>query len=89
MSSVGEGVPQYKNHLPNLQADHNGRNAYDTTSSIGEGIACYQNNEPMVTQENHKASNAVPADQRSVGLSESSVELDMHRLYEGKLVSGL
>ena len=89
MSSVGEGVPRYKNHQPNLQADHNGTNAYDTTSSIGEGIACYQNNEPMMTQENHKASNAVPADQRSVGLSESSVELDMHRLYEAKLVSGL
>ncbi|XP_066393329.1 uncharacterized protein [Miscanthus floridulus] len=85
MSSVGEGVPQYKNHQPNLQADHNGTNAYETTSSIGEGIACYQNNEPMMTQENHKASNAVPADQRSVGLSESSVELDMHRLFEAKL----
>ncbi|XP_021312227.1 uncharacterized protein LOC8083667 isoform X1 [Sorghum bicolor] len=85
MSSVGEGVPQYKNHQPNLLADHNGTTAYETTSSIGEGIACYQNNEPMMTQENHKASNAVPADQRSVGLSESSVELDMHRLYEAKL----
>jgi hypothetical protein len=87
MSSVGEELPQYKNHQPNIQADYNGTSAYDTTSSIGECIACYQNNEPMMTQENHKASNAVPADQRSVGLSESSVELDMHRLHEAKLVS--
>ncbi|XP_008645676.1 uncharacterized protein [Zea mays] len=85
MSSVGEELPQYKNHQPNIQADYNGTSAYDTTSSIGECIACYQNNEPMMTQENHKASNAVPADQRSVGLSESSVELDMHRLHEAKL----
>ncbi|OEL14858.1 hypothetical protein BAE44_0024123 [Dichanthelium oligosanthes] len=86
MSSVGEGVPQYQNHEQTLQLDHNGTNAHDTTSSIGEEIRCYQNNEPMLTQENHKASNAVPADQRSIGMSESSVELDMHRLYEAKLV---
>jgi hypothetical protein len=87
MSSVGEGVPQYRNHEPSLPLDHNGStNAHDTTSSIGEGIPCYQNNEPTLTQ-NHKASNAVPADQRSIGMSESSVELDMHRLYETKLVS--
>ncbi|CAN6295209.1 unnamed protein product [Urochloa humidicola] len=85
MSSVGEGVPQYQNHEPTLQSDHNGTNAHDTTSSIGEGIRCYQNNEPTLTQENHKASNAVPADQRSIGMSESSVELDMQRLYEAKL----
>ncbi|CAL4939238.1 unnamed protein product [Urochloa decumbens] len=85
MSSVGEGVPQYQNHEPTLQSDHNGTNAHDTTSSIGEGIPCYQNNEPTLTQENHKTSNAIPADQRSIGMSESSVELDMHRLYEAKL----
>ncbi|CAL4930836.1 unnamed protein product [Urochloa decumbens] len=85
LSSVGEGVPQYQNHEPTLQSDHNGTNAHDTTSSIGEGIPCYQNNEPTLTQENHKTSNAVPADQRSIGMSESSVELDMHRLYEAKL----
>lgn len=86
MSSVGEGIPQYQ---PTLQADHNGTNAYDSTSSIGEGIPCYQNNEPTMTQENYKASNAVPADQRSIGMSESSVELDMHRLYyESKPISG-
>ncbi|KAK8445992.1 hypothetical protein SEVIR_9G418800v4 [Setaria viridis] len=85
MSSVGEGVPQYQNHEPTLPLDHNdSTNAHDTTSSIGEGISCYQNNEPTLTQ-NHKASNAVPADQRSIGMSESSVELDMHRLYEAKL----
>ncbi|WVZ56814.1 hypothetical protein U9M48_007291 [Paspalum notatum var. saurae] len=86
MSSVGEGVPQYQNHQPTLQADRNGINAYGSTSSIGEGIPCYQNNQCTVTQENHKASNAVPADQRSIGMSESSVELDMHRpYYEAKL----
>ncbi|CAN6301018.1 unnamed protein product [Urochloa humidicola] len=87
MSSVGEGVPQYQNHEPTLQSDRNGTNAHDFTSSIGEGIPCYcyQNNEPTLTQENHKASNAVPADQRSIGMSESSVELDMQRLYEAKL----
>ena len=89
MSSVGEGVPQYQNHEATLQSDHNGTNAYDTTSSIGEGIPCYQDTEPTLTQGNHKASDAVPADQRSIGMSESSVELDMHRLYEAKLVSGL
>ncbi|CAN6325318.1 unnamed protein product [Urochloa humidicola] len=85
MSSVGEGVPQYQNHEPTLQSVRNGTNGHDTTSSVGEGIPCYQNNEPTLTQENHKASNAVPADQRSIGMSESSVELDMHRLYEAKL----
>ncbi|CAL4922498.1 unnamed protein product [Urochloa decumbens] len=85
MSSVGEGVPQYQNHEPTLQSDRNGTNGHDTTSSVGEGIRCYQNNEPTLTQENHKDSNAVPADQRSIGMSESSVELDMHRLYEAKL----
>ncbi|CAL4914247.1 unnamed protein product [Urochloa decumbens] len=85
MSSVGEGVPQYENHEPTLQSDRNGTNGHDTTSSVGEGIRCYQNNEPTLTQENHKDSNAVPADQRSIGMSESSVELDMHRLYEAKL----
>ncbi|XP_039830422.1 uncharacterized protein LOC120691421 isoform X6 [Panicum virgatum] len=85
MSSVGEGVPQYQNHEATLQSDHNGTNAYDTTSSIGEGIPCYQDTEPTQTQENHKARDAVPADQRSIGMSESSVELDMHRLYEAKL----
>ncbi|PAN49815.1 hypothetical protein PAHAL_9G477300 [Panicum hallii] len=85
MSSVGEGVPQYQNHEPTLHSDHNGTNAHDSTSSIGEGIPCYQDTEPTLTQENHKASNAVPADQRSIGMSESSVELDMHRLYEAKL----
>jgi len=89
MSSVGEGIPQYQNHEPTLRSDHNGTNAYDTTSSIGEGIPCYQDTEPTLTQGNHKASDAVPADQRSIGMSESSVELDMHRLYEAKLVSGL
>ena len=89
MSSVGEGIPQYQNHEPTLQSDHNGTNAHVTTSSIGEGIPCYQDTEPTLTQGNHKASDAVPADQRSIGMSESSVELDMHRLYEAKLVSGL
>lgn len=89
MSSVGEGVPQYQNQEPTLQSDHNGTNAHDTTSSTGEGIRNCQNNEPTLTQENHKASNSVPADQRSIGMSESSVELDMHRLYEAKLVSVL
>ncbi|KAF8728585.1 hypothetical protein HU200_017850 [Digitaria exilis] len=85
MSSVGEGVPQYQNHEQTLQSDHNGTDAHDTTSSTGEGTPSCQNNEPTLTQENHKASNAVPADQRSIGMSESSVELDMHRLYEAKL----
>jgi hypothetical protein len=89
MSSVEEGIPQYQNHEPTLQSDHNGTNAHVTTSSIGEGIPCYQDTEPTLTQGNHKASDAVPADQRSIGMSESSVELDMHRLYEAKLVSGL
>ncbi|KAJ1297275.1 hypothetical protein BS78_01G364300 [Paspalum vaginatum] len=85
MSSVGEGVPQYQNHQPTLQGDRNGINAYDSASSIGEGIP-YQSNQCTMTQENHKASNAVPADQRSIGMSESSVELDMHRpYYEAKL----
>ncbi|KAG2552146.1 uncharacterized protein LOC120652464 isoform X7 [Panicum virgatum] len=85
MSSVEEGIPQYQNHEPTLQSDHNGTNAHVTTSSIGEGIPCYQDTEPTLTQGNHKASDAVPADQRSIGMSESSVELDMHRLYEAKL----
>nr|CAB3496042.1 unnamed protein product [Digitaria exilis] len=85
MSSVGEGVPQYQNHGRTLQSDHNGTDAHDTTSSTGEGTPSYQNNEPTLTQENYKASNAVPAYQRSIGMSESSVELDMHRLYEAKL----
>jgi hypothetical protein len=40
-----------------------------------------------MTQENHKVNSAFPADQRSIGMSESSVELDMHKLNAAQLVS--
>ncbi|XP_062215700.1 uncharacterized protein LOC133916168 isoform X2 [Phragmites australis] len=80
-----ESAPTDNNHEPTPQTDHNGTSAHDTTSSVGEGIPCYENNESTMTQENHKVSNAIPADQRSIGMSESSVELDVHRLNDAKL----
>ncbi|KAL6648204.1 hypothetical protein ACP70R_012428 [Stipagrostis hirtigluma subsp. patula] len=85
LSSVGEGVAQYQNHGPIPQRDHNGTNAHDTASSVGEGIPYYQNNEPTMTLGNHNVSNAVHVDQRSIGMSESSVELDIQRHYDTKL----
>jgi hypothetical protein len=86
-SSVGEGVSQHQNHEMTPLIDGDGANAYDTTSSVGEPVACYQNNEPAMTQENHNVNSAVPADHRSTGLSESSVELDIHKINDAKLVS--
>ncbi|GJN07961.1 hypothetical protein PR202_ga25840 [Eleusine coracana subsp. coracana] len=85
MSSVGEVVPQHQNHEPTPLIDSYGANAHDTTSSFGEAVACHQNNEPSMTQKNHKVNSAIPADQRSIGMSESSVELDMHKLNDAKL----
>lgn len=84
MSSVGEGIPQYQNHP---QANQNAANADETISSVGQVIPCYENLEPTMTQENQKFGNTVYADQRSIGMSDSSVELDKDRLYEAKLVS--
>ncbi|KAK3147333.1 hypothetical protein QOZ80_3BG0281060 [Eleusine coracana subsp. coracana] len=85
MSSVGEVVRQHQNHEPTPLIDSDGANAHDTTSSFGEAVACHQNNEPSMTQKNHKVNSAIPADQRSIGMSESSVELDMHKLNDAKL----
>lgn len=82
MSSVGEGILQYQNHP---QANQNAANADETISSVGQVIPCYENLEPTMTQENQKFGNTVYADQRSIGMSDSSVELDKDRLYEAKL----
>ncbi|KAG8063487.1 hypothetical protein GUJ93_ZPchr0003g18674 [Zizania palustris] len=71
MPTAGEGGRQYQNH--------------DAMSSVGEGILLYQNLEPAMTQEIHKVSSSVHADQRGVDMTDSTVELDMHRLYEAKL----
>ncbi|KAL6902196.1 hypothetical protein ACP4OV_005072 [Aristida adscensionis] len=85
LSNTGEAVAQYQNHELTRQTDHNGTNAPDTGSSAGEGIPYCQKYEPTVTLENHKVSNTVDMDRRSIGMSESSVELDMQRLYGAKL----
>lgn len=86
MSTVGEETPQYQNHEPDRQANHDSTNTDDVMSSVGEGIP-FQNLDPAMTHENHKVSSTAHADQRSVEMSDSTVELDMHRLYEAKLVS--
>ncbi|KAL5218725.1 hypothetical protein ABZP36_019409 [Zizania latifolia] len=85
MPTAGEGGCQYQNHEPDQQANHGSTNADDAMSSVGEGIPLYQNLEPAMTQEIHKVSSSVHADQRGVEMSDSTVELDMHRLYEAKL----
>jgi hypothetical protein len=87
MSSVGEGVSQHQNHEMTPLIDGDGANAYDTTSSVGEVVTCYQNNEPAMTQENHKVNSVVPADHSNIELSESSVELGIHKINDAKLVS--
>jgi hypothetical protein len=46
-----------------------------------------QNNEPAMTQENHKVNSVVPADHSNIELSESSVELGIHKINDAKLVS--
>ncbi|KAM0841392.1 hypothetical protein ACQ4PT_059023 [Festuca glaucescens] len=79
MSSVGDGV------LRTSHANQNVANADEAISSVGEAIPCDENHEPTMTQENHKASNTVYAEQRSIGMSDSTVELDKDRLYEAKL----
>ncbi|XP_052147877.1 uncharacterized protein LOC127766776 [Oryza glaberrima] len=84
MSTVGEEAPQYQNHEPDRQANHDSTNTDDVMSSVGEGIP-FQNLDPAMTHENHKVSSTAHADQRSVEMSDSTVELDMHRLYEAKL----
>uniref|UniRef100_A0A0E0KDB6 Uncharacterized protein n=1 Tax=Oryza punctata TaxID=4537 RepID=A0A0E0KDB6_ORYPU len=84
MSTVGEEVPQYQNHEQDRQANHGSKNTDDVRSSVGEGIP-FQNLEPSMAQENHKVSSTAHADQRNVEMSDSTVELDMHRLYEAKL----
>lgn len=87
VSSVGEGT-QYQNHKQTPHAKQNVANADETiSSSVGEVIPCDENHEPTRTQENHKVSNTVYADQRSIGMSDSTVELDKDRFYEAKLVS--
>ncbi|KAF0913693.1 hypothetical protein E2562_023782 [Oryza meyeriana var. granulata] len=80
MSTVGEEAPQYQNHEPDRQANHGSTNTDDVMSSVGEGIP-FQNLEPAMTQENHKVSSTAHADQRSVEMSDSTVD----RLYESKL----
>jgi hypothetical protein len=87
MSSVGEGAPQYPNQEQTSHANQNVANADEAISSVGEVIPCGENHEPAMTQENHMASNTVYAEQRSIGMSDSTVELDKDRLYEAKLVS--
>jgi hypothetical protein len=87
MSSVGDGVPPYQNQEQASHANQNVANADEAISSVGEVIPCDENHEPTLTQENHKASNTVYAEQRSIGMSDSTVELDKDRLYEAKLVS--
>lgn len=85
VSSVGEGT-QYQNHEQTPHANQNVANVDETISpSVGEVIPCDENHEPTMTQENHKVSNTVYADQRSIGMSDSTVELDKDRLYEAKL----
>lgn len=85
VSSVGEGT-QYQNHKQTPHAKQNVANADETiSSSVGEVIPCDENHEPTRTQENHKVSNTVYADQRSIGMSDSTVELDKDRFYEAKL----
>ncbi|KAK1650340.1 hypothetical protein QYE76_068145 [Lolium multiflorum] len=85
MSSVGDGVPPYQNQEQASHANQNVANADEAISSVGEVIPCDENHEPTLTQENHKASNTVYAEQRSIGMSDSTVELDKDRLYEAKL----
>ncbi|CAM0872981.1 unnamed protein product [Alopecurus aequalis] len=85
MSSVGEGVPQYQNHEQTSHANQNVSNADEAISSVGEVIPHEENHEPTMTQENNKVSNTLYADQRSIGMSDSTVELDKDRLYEAKL----
>ncbi|XP_047090405.1 uncharacterized protein LOC124702322 [Lolium rigidum] len=85
MSSVGDGVPPYENQEQTSHANQNVANADEAISSVGEVIPCDENHEPTVTQENHKASNTVYAEQRSIGMSDSTVDLDKDRLYEAKL----
>lgn len=84
-SSVGDGVPPYQNQEQTSHANNNVVNADEAISSVGEVIPCDENHEPTMTQENHKASNTVYAEQRSIGMSDSTVELDKDRLYEAKL----
>ncbi|KAM0867219.1 hypothetical protein ACQ4PT_042142 [Festuca glaucescens] len=84
-SSVGDGVPPYQNQEQTSHANNNVVNADEAISSVGEVIPCDENHEPTMTQENHKASNTVYAEQRSIGMSDSTVELDNDRLYEAKL----
>jgi hypothetical protein len=102
MSSVGEGAPQYQNNEQTSHANQNVANADEAISSVGEVIVanadeaissvgevipCEENHEPAMAQENHMASNTVYAEQRSIGMSDSTVELDKDRLYEAMLVS--
>uniref|UniRef100_A0A0D9VTN7 Uncharacterized protein n=1 Tax=Leersia perrieri TaxID=77586 RepID=A0A0D9VTN7_9ORYZ len=84
MSTVGEEAPQYQNHEPDQQANHGSTNADDGMPSVGVEIP-FENLERAITQENHKVSSTVHADQRSVEMSDSTVELEIHRLYEAKL----
>ncbi|KAM3313464.1 hypothetical protein ACQJBY_032821 [Aegilops geniculata] len=85
VSSVGEGT-QYQNHEQTPHAKQNVANADETISaSVGEVIPCDENHEPTMTQENHKVSNTVYADQRSIGISDSTVELGKDRPFESKL----
>ncbi|KAF7053943.1 hypothetical protein CFC21_061741 [Triticum aestivum] len=85
VSSVGEGT-QYQNHEQTPHAKQNVANTDETiSSSVGEVIPCDENHEPTMTQENHKVSNTVYADQRSIGISDSTVELVKDRLFESKL----
>ncbi|KAF7042564.1 hypothetical protein CFC21_052130 [Triticum aestivum] len=85
VSSVGEGT-QYQNHEQTPHAKQNVANADETiSSSVGEVIPCDENHEPTMTQENHKASNTVYADQMSIGISDSTMELGKDRLFESKL----
>lgn len=86
MSSVGEGVPLYQNHEQDPHANQDVANTHEAISSVGEVIPCDENHEPTMTQENHKPSNTVYAEQRSsIGMSDSTVELDKDRLHEAKL----
>ncbi|XP_006650038.1 uncharacterized protein LOC102721997 isoform X2 [Oryza brachyantha] len=85
MSTAGEEAPQYQNHEPDRQANHGGTNTNDAMSYVGEGIPSYQNVKPAMTEENHKFSTVAHVNQRNVEMSDSTVELDMHRLYETKL----
>ncbi|VAI05982.1 unnamed protein product [Triticum turgidum subsp. durum] len=85
VSSVGEGT-QYQNHEQIPHAKHNIANADETiSSSVGEVIPCDENHEPTMTHESHKVSNTAYADQRSIGISDSTVELGKDRLFESKL----